>query len=165
ARALDFAGRYAEAEQAALSALEVAPQDPEVQRILGRSLLHQNKLAAAKSALEKAGQLGDHLSGSLASMLRPDRMSVGTPAPHLSRALAQILDERGNVIGSGCFLTEDGLVLTAAHVVAGRDQVSVRIPEIHRANGPQRSTPLHRPGINRHTNFLKMRNKVIEWHL
>ena len=126
ARALDFAGRYAEAEQAALSALEVAPQDPEVQRILGRSLLHQNKLAAAKSALEKAGQLGDHLSGSLASMLRPDRMSVGTPAPHLSRALAQILDERGNVIGSGCFLTEDGLVLTAAHVVAGRDQVSVR---------------------------------------
>ena len=52
ARALDFAGRYAEAEQAALAALEVAPQDPEVQKILGRSLLHQNKLAAAKAALE-----------------------------------------------------------------------------------------------------------------
>ncbi|NBS55229.1 hypothetical protein EBT23_06715, partial [bacterium] len=126
ARALDFAGRYAEAEQAALSALEVAPRDPEVQRILGRSLLHQNKLAAAKSALEKAGQLGDALAGSLASMLRPDRMSVGTPAPHISRALAQVLDERGNVIGSGCFLTEDGLVLTAAHVVAGRDRISIR---------------------------------------
>jgi len=126
ARALDFAGRYEEAEKAALSALEVAPRDPEVQRILGRSLLHQNKLAAAKSALEKAGQLGDPLSGSLASMLRPDRMSVGTPAPHISRALAQILDERGNVVGSGCFLTEDGLALTAAHVVAGRDRVSVR---------------------------------------
>jgi len=126
ARALDFAGRYAEAEQAALAALELAPQDPEVQRILGRSLLHQNKLAAAKSALEKAGQLGDPLSSSLASMLRPDRMSVGTPSPHISRALAQILDDRGNVIGSGCFLTENGLVLTAAHVVAGRDQISVR---------------------------------------
>ena len=126
ARALDFSGRYAEAEQAALSALEVAPQDPEVQRILGRSLLHQNKLPAAKAALEKAGQLGDALSGSLAAMLRPDRMAVGTPAPHISRALTQILDERGNVIGSGCFLTEDGLVLTAAHVVAGRERVSVR---------------------------------------
>jgi len=50
ARALDFSGRYAEAEQAALSALEVAPRDPEVQRILGRSLFHQNKLAAAKAA-------------------------------------------------------------------------------------------------------------------
>jgi Flp pilus assembly protein TadD len=126
ARALDFSGRYAEAEQAAVAALEVAPQDPEVQRILGRSLLHQNKLAAAKSALEKAGQLGDPLSGSLAAMLRPDRMSVGTPAPHIAMALTQILDERGNVIGSGCFLTDDGLVLTAAHVVAGRERVSVR---------------------------------------
>jgi tetratricopeptide (TPR) repeat protein len=126
ARALDFSGRYAEAEQAALSALEVAPRDPEVQRILGRSLFHQNKLAAAKAALEKAGQLGDPLSASLAAMLRPDRMAVGTPAPHISRALTQILDARGNVIGSGCFLTEDGLVLTAAHVVAGREKVSVR---------------------------------------
>ena len=126
ARALDFAGRYAEAEQAALSALEVAPQDPEVQKILGRSLLHQNKLPAAKSALEKAGALGDRLSGSLAAMLRPDRMSVGAPAPHLSLALAQILDERGNCVGSGCFFTDDGLVLTAAHVVAGREQLSVR---------------------------------------
>ena len=126
ARALDFSGRYAEAEQAALAALEVAPQDPQVQQILGRSLLHQNKLAAAKAALEKAGQLGDPLSASLAAMLRPDRMSVGTPAPHVSMALTQILDERGNVIGSGCFLTDDGLVLTAAHVVAGRERVSVR---------------------------------------
>jgi len=129
ARALDFAGRYREAEQAALAALEVAPQDPEVQKILGRSLLHQNKLPAAKAALEKAGQLGDPLSASLASMLRPDRMSVGTPAPHLSRALAQILDERGICVGSGCFLSEDGLVLTAAHVVAGKEQVSVRNAE------------------------------------
>jgi Flp pilus assembly protein TadD len=126
ARALDFSGRYAEAEQAAVAALEVAPQDPEVQRILGRSLLHQNKLAAAKSALEKAGQLGDPLSASLAAMLRPDRMSVGTPAPHISRALVQILDEKNNIIGSGSFLTDDGLVLTAAHVVAGREKVSVR---------------------------------------
>jgi len=125
-RALDLSGRYAEAEQAALAALEVAPHDPEVQRILGRSLFHQNKLPAAKTALEKAGQLGDALSGSLASMLRPDRMSVGTPAPHISRALTQILDDRGNGIGSGSFLTEDGLVLTAAHVVAGRDRISVR---------------------------------------
>jgi tetratricopeptide (TPR) repeat protein len=126
ARALDLSGRYAEAEQAALAALEVAPQDPEVQRILGRSLLHQNKLAAAQAALEKAGQMGDSLSGSLATMLRPDRMTVGTPAPHISRALTQILDDRGGVIGSGCFLTDDGLVLTAAHVVAGRERVFVR---------------------------------------
>jgi len=126
ARALDFAGRYAEAEQAALSALEVAPQDPEVQQILGRSLLHQNKLAAAKSALEKSGELGNTLAGSLATMLRPDRMSVGTPTPEISRALAQILDERGICIGSGCFLTGDGLVLTAAHVAAGRERLSVR---------------------------------------
>jgi len=126
ALALDLAGRYEEAEQAALAALQVAPQDPEVQRLLGRSLLHQNKLAAAKAALEKAGQLGDPLSGSLATMLRPDRMDVGAPAPHISRALTQILDDRGNVIGSGCFLTEDGLVLTAAHVVAGRDRVIIR---------------------------------------
>jgi tetratricopeptide (TPR) repeat protein len=126
ARALDQSGRYAEAEQAALAALEIVPRDPEVQRILGRSLFHQNKLAAAQAALEKAGQLGDPLSASLAAMLRPDRMSVGTPAPHISRALAQILDDRGGVIGSGCFLTDDGLVLTAAHVVAGRERVSVR---------------------------------------
>ena len=129
ARALDFAGRYAEAEQAALASLEVAPQDPEVQRILGRSLLHQNKLPAAKAALEKAGQLGDPLSASLAAMLRPDRMRVGTPAPHITRALAQILDERGVCVGSGSFVSEDGLVLTAAHVVAGRERVSVRNAE------------------------------------
>lgn len=129
ARALDFAGRYAEAEQAATAALEVAPQDPEVQRILGRSLLHQNKLAAAKAALEKAGQLGDPLSASLAAMLRPDRMRVGTPAPHITRALAQILDERGVCVGSGAFVSEDGLVLTAAHVVAGKERVSVRNSE------------------------------------
>lgn len=129
ARALDFAGRYQEAEEAALTALEVAPQDPEVQRILGRSLLHQNKLPAAKAALEKAGQLGDPLSASLAAMLRPDRMRVGTPAPHITRALAQILDERGICVGSGTFVSGDGLVLTAAHVVAGRERVSVRNAE------------------------------------
>jgi len=126
ARALDFSGRYAEAEQAARAALEVAPQDPEIQRILGRSLLHQNKLAAAKEALEKAGSFGDPLSASLAAMLRPDRMAVGAPAPHISRSLAQILDARGSCIGSGCFISADGLVLTAAHVVAGRKEVSVR---------------------------------------
>ena len=129
ARALDFAGRYAEAEQAAVAALEVAPQDPEVQRILGRSLLHQNRLPAAKAALEKAGQLGDPLSASLAAMLRPDRMRVGTPAPHITRAVVQILDERGACVGSGCFISADGLVLTAAHVVAGRERVSVRNAE------------------------------------
>ncbi|MCX6935371.1 MAG: tetratricopeptide repeat protein [Verrucomicrobia bacterium] len=126
ARALDFAGRYAEAEQAALSALEVAPRDPEVQRILGRSLLHQGKLAAAKAALERAGEFGDHLSASLAAMLRPDRMSTAAPAPAISRALVQIQDERGACVGSGCFISEDGIVLTAAHVVAGRKRVLVR---------------------------------------
>lgn len=126
ARALDFAGRYAEAEQAALAALEVAPGDPQVQAILGRSLLHQNKLAAAKAALEKAGQLGDTLSGSLAAMLRPDRMWVGTPNRAISTSLVQILDARGVCVGSGSFLSADGLVLTAAHVVAGRERISVR---------------------------------------
>ena len=126
ARALDFSGRYAEAEQAALSALEIAPQDPSVQRILGRSLLHQNKIAAAKTALERAGELGDHILGSLGSMLRPDRMSTAPPAPSISRALVQIQDDKGRVIGSGCWITADGVVLTAAHVVAGKDNLSVR---------------------------------------
>lgn len=126
ARALDFSGRYAEAEQAALSALEIAPQDPSVQRILGRSLLHQNKIAAAKAALERAGELGDHVLGSLGNMLRPDRMSIAPPVPHVSRSLVQIQDEKGRVIGSGCWITADGIVLTAAHVVAGRQSISVR---------------------------------------
>ena len=126
ARALDFSGRYAEAEQAALSALEIAPQDPSVQRILGRSLLHQNKIAAAKAALDRAGVLGDHLLGSLGSMLRPDRMSTAPPPIHLSRALVQILDEQSHVIGSGCWITSDGVVLTAAHVVAGKRSLSIR---------------------------------------
>ena len=126
ARALDFSGRYAEAERAALAALEVAPNDPEVQRILGRSLLHQNRLAAAKAALEKAGAEGDPLGASLAAMLRPDRMQVGAPSRETSLALVQILDDRGNCVGSGCFLTGDGLALTAAHVVAGRKEVSLR---------------------------------------
>ena len=126
ARALDFSGRYAEAEQAALSALEIAPQDPSVQRILGRSLLHQNKIAAAKAALERAGELGDHILGSLGSMLRPDRMSTAPPAPAISRSLVQIQDENGRVIGSGCWITADGVVLTAAHVVAGKKTISVR---------------------------------------
>ena len=126
ARALDFSGRYAEAEQAALAALEIAPQDPSVQRILGRSLLHQNKIAAAKAALERAGELGDHVLGSLGSMLRPDRMSTAPPAPAISRALVQIQDDKGRVIGSGSWITADGVVLTAAHVVAGRKTLSVR---------------------------------------
>lgn len=126
ARALDFAGRFAEAEQAARAALEVAPQDPHVQSILGRSLFHQNKLAAAKDALERAGQLGDPLSGSLAAMLRPDRMFTGTPNRQISRSLVQILDARGVCVGSGSFVSADGLVLTAAHVVAGRERISVR---------------------------------------
>ena len=126
ARALDFSGRYAEAEQAALSALEIAPKDPSVQRILGRSLLHQNKIAAAKAALEKAGLMGDQILGSLGSMLRPDRMSTAPPAPHISRALVQILDDQKRVIGSGCWISEDGEILTAAHVVAGRERLSVR---------------------------------------
>ncbi len=126
ARALDFAGRYAEAEKAARFALLVAPQDPEVQRILGRSLLHQGKLAQAKSALERAGQLGDPLSRSLATMLRPDRMSVGNLDPKISRSLVQIQDDQGRGIGSGSFVSSNGIVLTAAHVVAGRKRVLVR---------------------------------------
>jgi len=126
ARALDFSGRYAEAEQAALAALEVAPQDPSVQRILGRSLLHQNKIAAAKAALEKAGALGDPILGSLGSMLRPDRMSTAPPSTEISRALVQILDDQQRVIGSGCWLTPDGVILTAAHVVAGKKSLFVR---------------------------------------
>ncbi|MDA0325246.1 MAG: tetratricopeptide repeat protein [Verrucomicrobia bacterium] len=126
ARALDFAGRYAEAEKAARFALLVAPQDPEVQRILGRSLLHQGKLAQAKSALERAGQLGDPLSRSLASLLRPDRMSLGNLDPKISRSLVQIQDDQGRGIGSGSFVSSNGIVLTAAHVVAGRKRVLVR---------------------------------------
>jgi Flp pilus assembly protein TadD len=126
ARALDFAGRYPEAEKAARYAILVAPQDPEVQRILGRSLLHQGKLAQAKTALERAGQLGDPLSRSLATMLRPDRMSLGNLDPKISRSLVQIQDDQGRGIGSGSFVSADGLVLTAAHVVAGRKRVLIR---------------------------------------
>lgn len=126
ARALDFAGRYADAEKAARFALLVAPQDPEVQRILGRSLLHQGKLAQAKAALERAGELGDALSLSLATMLRPDRMTLGSLDPKISRALVQIQDELGRGLGSGSFVSSNGLVLTAAHVVAGRKKVYVR---------------------------------------
>jgi Flp pilus assembly protein TadD len=126
ARALDFAGRYAEAEKAARHALLVAPQDPEVQRILGRSLLHQGKLAQAKSALERAGQLGDSLSRSLATMLRPDRMTLQNLDPKISRSLAQIQDNQGRGIGSGSFVSSQGIVLTAAHVVAGRKKVLIR---------------------------------------
>ena len=124
ARALDFAGRYAEAEKAARHALLVAPQDPEVQRILGRSLLHQGKLAQAKSALERAGQLGDSLSRSLATMLRPDRMTLQNLDPKISRSLVQIQDNQGRGIGSGSFVSSQGIVLTAAHVVAGRKKSS-----------------------------------------
>ena len=126
ARALDFSGRYAEAEQAALAALEIAPKDPSVQRILGRSLLHQNKIAAAKAALEKAGALGDPTLGSLGSMLRPDRMSTASPVPFVSRALVQVQDNKGFVIGSGCWMTDNGIALTAAHVVAGKKNLSLR---------------------------------------
>jgi len=126
ARALDFAGRYPEAEKAARLAILVVPQDPEVQRILGRSLLHQGKLAQAKTALERAGQLGDPLSRSLATMLRPDRMTVGNLDPKISRSLVQIQDDQGRGIGSGSFVSADGLVLTAAHVVAGRKRVLIR---------------------------------------
>ena len=126
ARALDFAGRYAEAEKAARHALLVAPQDPEVQRILGRSLLHQGKLAQAKSALERAGQLGDPLSRSLATMLRPDRMTLQKLDPKISRSLVQIQDNQGHGIGSGSFVSSQGIVLTAAHVVAGRKKVLIR---------------------------------------
>lgn len=126
ARALDFAGRYAEAEKAARHALLVAPQDPEIQRILGRSLLHQGKLAQAKAALERAGQLGDPLSRSLATMLRPDCMSLGSLSPAISRALVQIQDADGRGIGSGSFVSSNGVVLTAAHVVAGRKKVFLR---------------------------------------
>ena len=126
ARALDFAGRYAEAEQAARYALAVAPKDPEVQRILGRSLLHQGKLNQAKAALEQAGQLGDASSRSLATMLRPDRMSVGDLPANLSRALVQIQDDQGRCVGTGCFVSTNGIILTAAHVVAGRRRFTIR---------------------------------------
>ena len=126
ARALDFAGRYAEAEKASRDALLVAPQDPEVQRILGRSLLHQGKLSQAKTSLERAGELGDPLSRSLATMLRPDRMSVGDLDPKVSRALVQIQDDQGRGIGSVCWVSREGMVLTAAHVVAGRKKILIR---------------------------------------
>jgi len=53
-------------------------------------------------------------------------MSTAPPAPAISRSLVQIQDENGRVIGSGCWITADGVVLTAAHVVAGKKTISVR---------------------------------------
>jgi Flp pilus assembly protein TadD len=53
-------------------------------------------------------------------------MTLQNLDPKISRSLVQIQDNQGRGIGSGSFVSSQGIVLTAAHVVAGREKVLIR---------------------------------------
>lgn len=67
----------------------------------------------------------------------PVRGTAGEPVAAVARALQRsvVQIETGGGLGSGVIYDEDGFILTAAHVVAGQSEVTVRLADGERLEG------------------------------
>ena len=90
--------------------------------LIGMGSLETGDFFKAKQALLKAG----NQYGPTAQNIQPESMRVTKPDDVWGDSVLQILDKEGDVIGTGVFCSGDGLVLTAAHVVAGQEGITAR---------------------------------------
>jgi len=95
--------------------------------LIGVGSLETGAFLKAKQALLMAG----NQYGPTAQNIQPEAMRLSSPKDPWLESILQILDGDASVIGTGVFFENDGWVLTAAHVVAGRSAVAVRDSEMN----------------------------------
>ena len=94
---------------------------------IGLGSLETGNFTKAKQALLLAG----NNYGPTAENIRPDYMRLINSSDPWGAFVLQILDKGGSIIGTGFFCDPNGWVLTAAHVVAGQEMISVRDREMN----------------------------------
>jgi hypothetical protein len=94
---------------------------------IGLGSLETGNFGKAKQALLLAG----NNYGPTAENIRPEHLRLINSNDPCGAFVLQILDKDGSIIGTGFFCDPNGWVLTAAHVVAGQEMISVRDREMN----------------------------------
>ena len=94
---------------------------------IGLGSLETGNFTKAKQALLLAG----NRYGPTAENIRPEHMRLINSSDPCGASILQILDKDGSIIGTGFFCDPNGWVLTAAHVVAGQEMITVRDGEMN----------------------------------
>jgi len=94
---------------------------------IGLGSLETGNFAKAKQALLLAG----NRYGPTAENIRSQHMRLINSNDPCGPFVLQILDKDGFIIGTGFFCDPNGWVLTAAHVVAGQEMITVRDREMN----------------------------------
>ena len=109
------------------------PEHPDIASIIGLANLQVGDFPVAIRAFEKAAVY----YGPYFKNLDASRLSLVFSQTREAKFLVRIMDKNGLPIGSGAYIWKDGLVLTAAHVVNQRQEISVEDHEgkIHKVLG------------------------------
>ena len=94
---------------------------------IGLGSLETGNFTKAKQAFLLAG----NRYGPTAENIRPEHMRLINSSDPCGASVLQILDKDGSIIGTGFFCDPKGWVLTAAHVVAGQEMITVRDGEMN----------------------------------
>jgi TPR repeat protein len=105
-----------------LSGLSLREKGSSENYFIGMGGLETGNFLKAKQALLMAG----NQYGPTAQNIQPGSMRLTRLEDSWGNYVLQILDKDRNAIGTGVFCSRNGWVLTAAHVVAGREAVNVR---------------------------------------
>jgi TPR repeat protein len=105
-----------------LSSLALRQKGSSENYLIGMGSLETGNFLKAKQALLMAG----NQYGPTAQNIQPDSMRLTKLEDPWENYVLQILDKDKNPIGTGVFCKRNGWVLTAAHVVAGREALTVR---------------------------------------
>ena len=105
-----------------VSSLQLQKKGSLDNRYIGLGSMETGNFARSKEALLLAG----NNYGPTAVNIKPESMRLTGASLPAHDSVLHILDPEGNEIGTGVFCDAEGWVLTAAHVVAGHEQISVR---------------------------------------
>ena len=95
---------------------------PDIASIIGLANLQIGNFPAAIKAFEKAAVY----YGPYFKNLDASRLSIVNRGSRDGKSLVRVLDKNGLPIGSGVYIWKDGLVLTAAHVVNEKNNLTVQ---------------------------------------
>ena len=105
-----------------VSSLQLQKKGSLDNRFIGLGSMETGNFAKSKEALLLAG----NNYGPTAVNIKPESMRLAGASLPAHDSVLHILDPEGNEIGTGVFCDAEGWVLTAAHVVAGQEQINVR---------------------------------------
>ena len=105
-----------------VSSLQLQKKGSLDNRYIGLGSMETGNFAKSKEALLLAG----NNYGPTAVNIKPESMRLTGASLPAHDSVLHILDPEGNEIGTGVFCDAEGWVLTAAHVVAGQEQINVR---------------------------------------